>query len=363
MKWKKYIYCACLAVMAASCAEEDALESVVDFSTPYVLEPSDDPVDARRYELFQTYGVPVFFEDTLTVTEIGKGYDGEPIYRYETLDIDWKFTNKDNGNYKFGYIVGEEAQLRALDYVEIYLRKASKPMRPFSIFVANNIRNGSEAPDFVEGMRTLFISLERGGFNEKMMENLSTEIITTMVLDKVKQNKDLVTQFEYVSDVNNYYGMWWSDDLGVSYSPALSAILNSNRFGTLRLENAYDEANLSSIANHYMLYYIEIGYGSYMGLDAATCEALKGFYGNINKVYEIRDELVAAAAEFGFICGDASYSHFRSPDEENDLETFVKTILDLGSEGFTARYGQFPLVMQKYNILMNYITGTLELDI
>lgn len=91
---KGYIYTmlGMLLLLAVSCDNtEDVLENKIDFSSPYVInDDADDPIQHHRYLIYEKYGVPVFFNDTVSETFIGMGYDGKPIYRYETLDFNWR---------------------------------------------------------------------------------------------------------------------------------------------------------------------------------------------------------------------------------------------------------------------------------
>lgn len=351
MKWKYLIYCACLSMMIASCGEED-LVSQVDFTTPYVLTDNpDDPVAHRCYELYTEYGVPIFFNDTLTVTEIGKGYDGEPLYRYETLDINWEFTERTNSSYKYTYLTEAEEQMQALDYAETYLSMISTRMRPFSILLVKEIKVDGNTPAYVEGLRTLFI----GGTDvyetdEEVAESCQT-MITEMILTKVKLDDALMARFENISEKNHYYDKFWSD-LGVTFSDATKLYTT---YGKLRLENAFDEAALNTMyadAN-WQIYYAWYLY--YNTLPMA--------WQNWDLIYEARDGLVAAAANFGFISGDPSYSHMRSPNLNRDISTFVSTMLELGADGFSTRYGAFPMVMQKYQILADFIINELGMEL
>lgn len=347
----RYILCSIgLAILATACNKEDDLSSVVDFKTPYVLDNnSNDPIDQERYRLFTEYGVPVFFKDTLTVTEIGKDYAGEPIYRYETLDISWEFTQRNASNYKFTYLETQEEKEAALKYVETYLKQASKKMRPFSIMLLKDLKVDGENKEFVDGMRTLFIGQADIYSDEEEMITSSKNMISSMVLEKVKLEDDLKTRFEYVSDADHYYDTFWSN-LGVTFSVNVQCLTSS--MWRLRLENAFDQELLESWVYDYML-----SYAPYMGYPGVN------LYGNLPGILAARDELVAAAAQFGFICGDPAYSHMRGPKKDLDLKTFVSTMLELGTEKFTERYGNFPLVMQKFNMLKEFISEELGVDL
>ena len=152
MKLKYFIYSICLAGMAlTSCQKEDELGNIIDTSSPYVLDylaDSTDEIDQRRYQIFKTYGVPVFLNDVITEEVVGIDYKGDPIYKRETLDISWDFNSDPNTSYDFTYLITEDADEvtkveeianthLALDYVETYLSMAGKT-KPFSILLLKN---------------------------------------------------------------------------------------------------------------------------------------------------------------------------------------------------------------------------------
>ena len=120
------ILCLC-ALCTVSCGKEDALENKIDFSSDYeIKDDTNDPIQHRKYLIYQKYGIPVFFNDTISATRTGTNYNGEPIYRYETLDLNWSFSshNKNKVYYKYGYIKDTERQAKALDFVEAFLQIA-----------------------------------------------------------------------------------------------------------------------------------------------------------------------------------------------------------------------------------------------
>ena len=108
MKLRHFIYSICLAGLSlTACQKEDALENTLDVTSPYALDylaNSQDEIDQRRYEIYQTYGVPVFLHDVITEEIVGTDYKGDPIYKRETLDISWEFYSDANTPYVFDYL-------------------------------------------------------------------------------------------------------------------------------------------------------------------------------------------------------------------------------------------------------------------
>lgn len=385
MKLKHLIYSVCLAGVAlTSCQKEDALENVVDTTSPYVLDylkDSTDEIDQRRYEIFKTYGVPVFFNDVITEEVVGTDYKGDPIYKRETLDIAWDFYSKNPGaTFFFNYIFASEEDMAdysdvekeflkakqladahvALDYVETYLSMAAGA-KPFSILLLRNLEfNGIK--EFYMGYRTLYISNAASYKDEASQRLKSGEIINATILPLVQKNEALMEEFEALSEENHYYNKKWEDDLGETLSADLKAFFNSPFF--FKLSDAYDEARLtahvkkSNLENVYN-YWTLLGQDRSEMYNIPSTDFAVKYYNNVEALRELAEELVNVAANYGFVGGGWSNDTSYSPNLDNDVSAYVKTILQLGAGGFEARYGKYSLVMQKFELLRSYIENDL----
>lgn len=358
MKLKHFIYSICLAGLTlSSCQKEEDLEGTVDLSSPYVLEDSDDPIDHRRYELYRDYGVAIFFNDTLTATPIGTGYDGKTLYRYETLDLNWDFYNNPKTFHQFTYLETDEEKNLALDYAATYLSLAGKT-KPFSILLVKRLVYDNEIIDFHSGFRTLYMSNASSYTEEADKRMKSGEIINSSALPKVMLDDKLIAEFEVISNENHYYMKTWKD-LGATFSSELSALISPN-LGGYNLSEAFDENFHNSVANHNNLNYF-LNYG--MPIPGLTREIATKFYGHPEAVREVCYELVEIAANYGFISGDGKNDAAYAPNLDQDLEAYVSTILKLGALGFEERYGNFPLVMKKFQMIKAFIEDELEIDL
>ena len=83
----RIVYMALFGVLLAwACSNDDDLSPSLLDENWYVLTDSEDPLDHLRYELFETYGIPVFYNDTIGEQERGVDNVGEPIIYYEVLN-------------------------------------------------------------------------------------------------------------------------------------------------------------------------------------------------------------------------------------------------------------------------------------
>lgn len=329
-----------MALAFNACDDSEELENKIDFSSPYVLtdDPSD-PVNHHRYEIYKKYGVPVFFNDTVSKTLIGKNHDGTPLYRYETLDFKWSFSGYDRDTkFEVHYIENPEVQEKALKMVDEFLSHASKPMRPFSIFLPSDLiiikSNGTEKPKYWSGFRTLIIPEAQTIASDKIAEFASNTLIT-MVKDKVTSNENLVNRFGEVSDKEKWYGKSWAD---------LGCVWGVEHKGTYwKPSQIYDPL------------YINRHITDPANSGVSTMEE-----------FEAERALVfQQIGRFGFISGNVrDYSdHLQSPRNiTTDLNDYLTQMIDLGSKEFLNRFGGAPLVLKKYNIIADYINNELEVE-
>lgn len=341
--------------LTAACSEEELTGNLVDYSTPYVLTDNpDDPVAHRRYLIYEKYQVPVYFRDTLTSTYVGLDIYGDSIFRYETLDLNWDFTSHTakDVEYRHHYITDAEKQMEALDFVDTYLSLVSDKMRPFCILLTDTTEvitaQSTEKPEFIVNFRVLVLSqmLKAEGEEpedpEQPEEGNDTarvdEIIRSMVWGRVQADERVKAKFGSISSKENWYDRPWKPDPN---NP------NNNNLGC-----SYEYTGDSWILGYDFLY------------DDEQIPDIMSYYGWTAEEYEIvRDELYKDIGQFGFICGAKYVSTSGSPDADYDLEYYVNKILELGHEEFMDRYGMSPLVVEKYNILYDFIAGDLGVDL
>ncbi len=342
-----YFFICVLGALFIACDDSEKLSNQIDFSSPYVIEDGTDPIQHRRYELYRDYGVSVFFSDTISRTYVGEDFLGNPIYRYETIDLNWEFTSHSNGSmqYSFDYLFLPEQQSIALDFAENFLRKATGAMRPFCMFltdtlkVANLASETIETPNYLNNFRTLVIA-QVTGYASVQMDSLSTVVLRSMVKSRVLKNANLVARFGAVSSTDNYYSRHWvndgsNDGLGVT----CRWMTGTDGYTAFRVNTCFDEQTVNN------------------------CMAT-GLFASVEEFEDMRAEMLADIGRFGFISGWATSSKVYSPNTvDEDLGYFIDTMLEIGKEEFVNRYGGSELVMEKYEILVDYIEGELGVKI
>lgn len=357
---KKILYALAICGLLVGCGE-DELTNSIDFSSPYVITDNpSDPIQHRCYEIYQKYGVSVFFNDTIQTTLTGSDHKGNPIYQYETLDLNWDFTSHDGRTvtYKYDYLTRQEDKENALRFVDSYLSVASKSMRPFSILLTDTIRKVTSSEVnvknvYLSNFRLLAMARLRS-YTDTQIDSLSHAIIRNTVTEKIKLNTTLTARFWEISSKSNWYGLTWigSEGLGVTSE----YFQDGNKNPGLSPNHIWDDDAYENSCESYQLSKYNVQYGGWTE----------------EKFEAAREEIISTIGQFGFISGaddvtsgstTAAMGHLKSPSKSEDLNFYIETILELSESEFKARYGGSSLVMKKYNILATYITETLEIDL
>ena len=322
---RRFIYiCFCLLMIA--CSKESTLESRINLDELYVIQDDpDDPVKHRIYEIYETYGIPVYFNDTIGRIFLKTDVHGQPVYQYEKLDLAWGYDSYEKLEYHYQYITDPEKQLEVLTWIGQYLRDADKALFPFCFFVPESVttknldnREVTELDQqFMIGFRTLTMIM--GNWEGENPGDILLNMKRNMVTQKIKNYSEDLAYFNKVSDANWYGTKYWSEVDNTITTYWNCDVLNPDYTGSL------------------------------------TGEALE----------EQRVEARAVTGRFGFVMGDEWGGGLFTPyDTQRDLECFVKVILATGSdEVFREQWCTYPLVMEKYDVLYEIITEKLGVEL
>ena len=203
-----------LPLLFFACKSEESITPAVTFERDFqVVDNAADPVQHARYEIYKKYGVPVYFNDTVAVHG-GASPADSASRRYETVDLNWTFFGYSRGvEYRYNYLRTPEEQLRALQFVDAYLAKISRPMRPFSVLLADTLTvssaNKVEKPVYHVGFRTLVLAQVKDITQPDSVKAQIAEIVNSMVSDRIKANRELCGEFADVSSQKGWYDLDW----------------------------------------------------------------------------------------------------------------------------------------------------------
>lgn len=300
--------------------EKDDITPAIDFPHLYeIVDNPADPVQHKCFELYKTYHVPVYFNDTIARTFVRLDRQGDSVFRVETLDMSWKFTSvEDNTSWEYVFLTGQDEKLKALHTVEMYLESLSVPLRPFSVLVAKSAVVGTKDAarnlgSYV-GYRVVLITGAEDLDEEATLE-MAAKLKKDMVAYKVANYTDELNAFNKIS--KEWYNTAWS--------------------------------NLP-------------------GVDEDFSSSQKTFWGSLDE--EELAEIRMVVGQFGFLGGKndnvISWIGGGSSSPENkdaDLKMYLDEMLKYPKDVFKSRWGHAPLVMEKYAILYRIIAEKLEVEL
>lgn len=342
------IWIAIILLSTIGCSKNQEVQKPTQLQNLYQILPSDDPNDSiqnKRYEIYQKHNVPIYFNDTVARQYYGQSLSGDSVYVYETLDLPWRYTGRTDNQFSYQYMTEPSKQMAALIFVEDFLKIASKPLTPLSIFVVDSVQSTAkleqktyhyanedstfvfnEKITFYTGTRTiLFAGITKFNQVPQLKEKATNDVIRTMIKQRIPNYPNQLSEFYTLSD-KNFYGKRWTD-LDKTIEPLLG-------------EGAFSIWLLS-----------DIGYNYY-----------KNVYGHTD------EELIDAGAyarkkigQFGFVSSKIGYN---SPaNSYEDLEAFIEEILRYDKKEFIQLWEESPIVIQKANILYSIIENELQFQL
>ena len=339
-------------LMLTACSEDKISGDGVDLTNEFeITDDPNDPVQHERYQIFKEYNVPVLFNDTIAKRQIGTDLYGKPVMQYETVDLNWDFDSYSNSvQYVYDYLKTDESKMDALRFVRKFLEMCSKRMRPFSIMVANNLTSKPESSSlaekqYVSGFRTL-VFYNVSNLSDDDIKTTARDVIYDMVAQKVKANKDLCAMFEAVS--SKYYYRTW-EELG-GCSTCLEWSKKNTLISTNNLYYGMPYNAVEGTTQAYKYDFVDLVLSRDMVEDKAEAESL-------------RSTIVQEIGNYGFIRGGKNTGSYSPADAEEDRNYFVQAILTMGDEVFNVRYGRCALVMEKYELLKDFMVNELGLEL
>ena len=340
---KKVIYIL-LVILIFGCQKEDALNSKIIYDNLYALEDDpSDPVKHRAYEIYSQTGVLVYFNDTIGKVFVKDDIYGNPVYRYETLDLPWSFSSYSSLDYTFEYMTDPDEQLEAQDMIEEYLKLSSKALYPYNFFIVKSYKTeDSEGAikEYNKGSFEIFFRsvVITGDWSNSIKEELPPSIMRSMVKNRIMNYTDKLTDFYSISKT-----MWYDASFTNLDKNFYEYLVSPNNFGWVSAWDGNDDIP--------PLYYFGPGCFSdtWYALKEFTPEGLENF----------RTAVRLKIGQFGFISSGKWLGTDTPENTEDDLTAYISEMLNLSPEKFKELWGECPLVMKKYNILYEIVAKEL----
>lgn len=314
----------------------------------------DDPVEKVRYEIYEKYGVPVFFNDTIAKVFVKMSPTGDSVFRYERVDMNWTYYNNTSGTYRYEYTyyTTDAEKLKALDLVRDYLEIASEPLRPYC-FLATKLTSKIEirtGGDLLGPWNTGGYEI---GYRALLLQNLDairpvdypllpTKMRKMMITNKLKNYKKELDEFESASD-KKWYGVYWEDPVPDGLGVVWDSSHVMKRYNSSGIYQRDEKIKLSP--------------------DRVTYQYLARDYPleSPESLESLRQNARAKMGVFGFV--GYKNTSVLTYGRTQELDVFLEEILTTNREEFTRRWGTSPLVMKKYNILYEIIKEQLDIDL
>lgn len=296
----KYIIPFLLATFLVACGKEDDITPSKGETNWLVLEDSDDPIDHLRYRIFEEFGIPVYYNDTIG-SEERESMSGTYTY-YERLQV---FYNPGGATTNGRFVLVKEKN--SVEPVLEFLRNKMLPLIPKDFYIPSLLL-----------VDTLYIS------------NVATQAykgLNTVVCSGVGD----------FAEMDEAEMSWWQGTV-------MSAILSG---GLLDQESEWLEkhfyaktlavdprATMYSTATRKLMVYSVLGQLTADKVITVGQQTL-GYCGFLNhKLEPSKQERMAYV-----------------PTREEDVQQFCETIFALTAEEFEARWGEYPVVMAKYEAM------------
>lgn len=207
-----YILLICLLL---ACQKEDGITPGIGFENLYTIQ--DDPNDSiqhKRYELYTTYGVPVFFNDTIGKVFVKVDVNGDSVFRYETLDLNWTFSGSNSGSvtYQVTRLTDPDLMMKSLRFAEIFLKNSQPALYPYALWLTEKCYQlssaGVEQKEIISRYRNLMFSWIDQMKEEEMQEK-AIGFRNEVVKLKVQNYSDELNAFNNMLDESLYDKNWW----------------------------------------------------------------------------------------------------------------------------------------------------------
>ena len=345
MIMKKYIFIFIMALGFWCCQKEDDITPQLELENLYTVANSDsDTIQQRLHEIYEKYQVTVTFNDTIGKVFVKTDIHGDSVFTYETVDPGYSFTTFNSLDYNYVFMTDPEQQSRMLDVVESYLEQCNDKLYPQVVLLVDSYSTTDQRGtvteysigDYNVTYRALLLSSTT---DEAMLETLPDEIMKTFIISRISDYSSDLLAFNQIS--RDFIGMSWST-LGVSTLREPVTYMGYNDWWE------YVEITVTEFYEYPLYSSCSCLQDDWWGFYELTPEAVEDF----------RNAVRQLIGPFGFVMESAKSPVGAPPtDTEDDLQVFVTEMLRFSQEEFASIWGEYSLVMQKYEILYDLLTN------
>lgn len=329
-------------VLVSACSDdkdEDLTPSFADRDW-YCLTDGDEPADHAFYELYRTFGVSVFYNDTIGREERGLSRQGDTIVHYEVIDIDYWITSRTSASVTYtlnkNYLEnGNKSHLlEAAEFLREYVFTTLKKSKyPMSFLLVDSIVNDRTDPRALHAFNsyyamttTLIGGIDRlGEMSDSEKKLLAGYVLAELYVYDIKNNSaymDLFTEFFERS----------VDNTGKSLYGALRGKSGNTVWQTAFVLPARDWLTYGFLRYNptQMIYLL----GSKVG----------------NKI----------ETNYDLSTMDSKLVGYTFPLREQDLYEYIARVLAGDDAAFESEYAAYPRILDKYKLMKRLLPAWLE---
>lgn len=361
---------ACLLLFA--CSKEDDL-TPTPITNWYAIEYEEgmDAVDQKIYDLYEDYGIGIFYNDTLGSEDRGRRDSaGNVVLYYEV--VNWSYNMTTGTSYTFNHTPvdvstweSKSRMLPLLDFLEGLLGfvQSADVNIPF-IMIAENMRQGTQSWNVSDKLVCRgfnFLGVALGSFDEndaEMRESYRSEFISQTCAAKIEDMTEVfyaITENAFVQAIgeDDVWGTWYS---GSSSSLFPEYATFSNYYELL---THYDDSIAVLTAQREALQaQIDAGTLTEESEEWITClenieelEYVKGMEETVITQYA-----ATRPEAFGFLGLNVSGGMMQTPSQEEDLDMYLNALFTYTTEEFSEMYADFPVCVSRFTTLHDVMT-------
>lgn len=312
--------------------EEDLSPSNIDRNWFVLQDNPNDAVAHKCYELYEKWGIPIFYNDTIGREE-QTDYFGNSFVNYEVLQLFYSASSYPSGIYSLFPQEDKNDLLPMLEMMDkVILPRLQKEMKITSILLVDTLKVaglaiGSYADkQQYRGFNTWALKAVRqpGNMTEEEWEDYGINILIDLVKNKLNFSDFLA--------ISNQFGAKYSETSDSKYSYALSSgssnytwgfpfgINVAEFFAGIRLEdeNYQKETDLA-----------------YLNMPEGLCL----------ETYGILKPLEGSPTE-----NIPKYLWY-IPKQQQDIDDYCKAVFEYSPSEFQTKYANYPWCLQKYEIV------------
>ncbi len=287
-----------------SCFHEADLTVSREDEDWYVLENSEDELDHLRYLIYEEYGVPVYYNDTIGSRIAGTDIDGNPVIYYEVLNPNYNLTNTVN-DVELSFCENRDRLIAAMNFMrdEVLPLFCTKDLLPRCFLLVDTVYVACSS----ESLR----------YEDYVYRSMMTTVIG--YVDRLEEMSAQERERMIKRIVAEEWGVYLTE---------------------------YEESRLQSF---YTISEVEVYSRS------TTYEMNPSSYGSGVYIIPYKEW-----GEYGFLDYDhwKSYSEgssYFTPDKLHDVVDYVTEVLIGDDAAFEAQWGDYDWVLQKYEIMKGIV--------